>query len=114
MNTNSYDKTFVYDERPGFESYNAVSMQYPNMPVMPMQPYPNMMVPNMGFNQNSNNNSNSYNNLESRISNLEKSVQNLENKIQRLEGNIYPKAVDYTEMSSDYINASYQNSMNIM
>lgn len=113
MNTNSYDKTFIYDERPGFEAYNAVNMQYPNMPVMPMQPY-NMMMPNMGFNQNSNNNSNSYNNLETRISNLEKSVQNLENKIQKLEGNIYPKAVDYTEMSSDYINASYQNSMNIM
>lgn len=112
MNTNSYDKTFVYDERPGFEAYNAVSMQYPSMPIMPMQP--GMMMPNMGFNQNPNNNSNSYNNLESRISNLEKSVQNLENKIQRLEGNIYPKAVDYTEMSSDYINASYQNSMNIM
>ena len=61
-----------------------------------------------------NNNSNSYNNLESRVSTLEKKVQNLENKLQKLENNLYPKAVDYTEMSSDYINASYQNSMNIM
>jgi hypothetical protein len=105
---NNYDKTFVYDERPGFEAYNAVNMQYPNMPVMPM------MVPNMGFNNTSNNQTNSYNNLESRVSNLEKSVQNLENKIQKLEGNIYPAAVDYTSMSSDYISSSYQNSMNIM
>ena len=94
---NNYDKTFVYDERPSFESYNM-------MPVYPG----NMMMPNM------NNNSNSYNNLESRISTLEKKVQNLENKLQKLENNLYPKAVDYTEMSSDYINASYQNSMNIM
>ena len=34
--------------------------------------------------------------------------------IKNLENSIYPKAVDYTQMSSDYINASYQNSMNIM
>ena len=38
----------------------------------------------------------------------------LETKIKNLENSIYPKAVDYTQMSSDYINASYQNSMNIM
>lgn len=105
---NNYDKAFVYDERPGFEAYNAVNMQYPNMPIMP-----NMMMPNMGFNNNSNMN-NSYNNLENRVSNLEKNVKDLENKIKRLEGNIYPTAVDYTSMSSDYINSSYQNSMNIM
>lgn len=104
---NNYDKTFVYDERPAFESYNGMSVQYPNMPVMPMYPN-NMMMPNM------NNNSNNYNNLENRVSSLEKKVQDLESKIQKLENNLYPKAVDYTEMSSDYINASYQNSMNIM
>lgn len=104
---NNYDKTFVYDERPSFESYNSMNMQYPSMPMMPVYPG-NMMMPNM------NNNSNSYNNLESRISTLEKKVQNLENKLQKLENNLYPKAVDYTEMNSDYINASYQNSMNIM
>ncbi|MBP3635107.1 MAG: hypothetical protein J6J17_01430 [Bacilli bacterium] len=106
----NYDKTVVYDERPAFESYNAMSMQYPNMPVMPA---PMGMIPNMGMYQN-NNNMNSYNQLESRVSALEKKVQNLETSIQRLQNNIYPKAVDYTEMSSDYINASYQNSMNIM
>lgn len=104
---NNYDKTFVYDERPSFESYNSMNMQYPSMAMMPVYPG-NMMMPNM------NNNSNSYNNLESRVSTLEKKVQNLENKLQKLENNLYPKAVDYTEMSSDYINASYQNSMNIM
>ena len=27
----------IYDERPGFESYNMMNMPYPNMPVM----YPN-------------------------------------------------------------------------
>ena len=104
---NNYDKTFVYDERPSFESYNSMNMQYPSMPMMPVYPG-NMMMPNM------NKNSNSYNNLESRVSTLEKKVQNLENKLQKLENNLYPKAVDYTEMNSDYINASYQNSMNIM
>lgn len=103
----NYDKTVVYDERPSFESYNMMNMQYPNMPIMGM---PNMIMPNMPINQSAN----SYNQLESRVSNLEKKVQNLENNIQRLQNNIYPKAVDYTEMSSDYINASYQNSMNIM
>lgn len=103
----NYDKTVVYDERPSFESYNMMNMQYPNMPMMGM---PNMIMPNMPINQNAN----SYNQLESRVSTLEKKVQNLENSIQRLQNNIYPKAVDYTEMSSDYINASYQNSMNIM
>ena len=104
---NNYDKTFVYDERPSFESYNSMNMQYPSMPMMPVYPG-NMMMPNM------NNNSNSYNNLESRVSTLETKVQNLETKIKNLENSIYPKAVDYTQMSSDYINASYQNSMNIM
>lgn len=101
---NNYDKTFVYDERPSFESYNSMNMQYPTMPIMPM--YPGGMMPN--------NNSNSYNNLESRISTLENKVKNLENKFKNLENNLYPKAVDYSQMSSDYINSSYQNSMNII
>ncbi len=105
---NQDNKIYVYDERPGFESYSAFNAQYPT-PMMPV--FPNQMnMPNVPFN----NQNNSYNQLENRVSNLEKSVQNLENKIQRLEGNIYPKAIDYTEMNSDYINASYQNSMNIM
>ena len=69
---NNYDKTFVYDERPSFESYNSMNMQYPSMPMMPVYPG-NMMMPNM------NNNTNSYHNLESRFSTLEKKVQNLEN-----------------------------------
>ena len=100
---NNYDKTYVYDERPGFESYNAFNMQYPNIPVMPYMAMP--------MNQN-----NGMNNLESRISTLENKISNLENKIQRLENSIYPSAVDYstTKSSSDYLTTSYQNSMNIM
>ena len=43
---NNYDKTFVYDERPSFESYNSMNMQYPIMPMMPVYPG-NMMMPNM-------------------------------------------------------------------
>ena len=43
---NNYDKTFVYDERPSFESYNSMNMQYPSMPMMPVYPG-NMMMPNM-------------------------------------------------------------------
>lgn len=96
----NYDKTVVYDERPGFESYNMMNMSYPNMP----------MIPNMGFMQN--NNMNSYNQLENRVSALERKVQNLENSIQRLQNNIYPTAVDYSTTSTDY--SAYQNSMNIM
>lgn len=81
----NFDKTVLYDERPGFESYSMMNM------------YP--MVPNIGFIPN---NMNSFNNLESRISTLEKKVSNLEKTIQN---NIYPSATDYS---------SYQNSMNIM
>lgn len=98
----NYDKSIVYDERPGFESYNMMNMSYPNMP----------MMPNMGFMQN-NPNMNSYNQLESRVSTLEKKVKNLENNIKRLQSNIYPQATDYDQYSAtDY--SSYQNSMNIM
>lgn len=97
----NYDKTVVYDERPGFESYNMMNMSYPNMPVMP----------NMGYIPN--NNMNGYNQLENRISTLEKKVQNLENSMRRLQNNIYPQATDYEQYSTtDY--SSYQNSMNIM
>ena len=46
---NNYDKTFVYDERPSFESYNSMNMQYPSMPMMPVYPG-NMMMPNMNNN----------------------------------------------------------------
>ena len=110
----NYDKTVVYDERPGFEAYNAVNFQYPGMNNMGMMP---IFPGNMQMQNTSNSCSqiqNKVSNLEQRVSTLEKKVQNLENKLQKLENNLYPKAVDYTEMSSDYINASYQNSMNIM
>ena len=53
----NFDKTIVYDERPGFESYSMMNMNYPSMP----------MIPNMGFNP--------YNQLESRISSIEKRIQ---------------------------------------
>ena len=94
MNT---DKTIIYDQRPGFESYNMMNMTYPNMPIMP----------NMGFMPN--NNMNCYNQLENRISILEKKVSNLENNIKNLQNNIYPQATEY---KTDY--SSYQNSMSIM
>ena len=87
----NFDKTVVYDERPGFESYNMMNMSYPGMPMMPMMP-----------------NNNSYNQLENRISTLEKKVQNLENNMRKLQNNIYPQATEYEAYSS------YQNSMNIM
>lgn len=79
------DKSFVYDERPGFESYSMMNM-YPMMPMMP-------------------NNTNCYNNLESRISSLEKKVNILENNLRNIQNSMYPQATDYS---------SYQNSMNIM
>ena len=90
MNT---DKTIVYDERPGFESYNMMNWGYPNMP----------MMPNMGVMPN--NNMNSCNQLEKRVSNLENNIKNLQN-------NIYPQATEYQTYGVDY--SSYQNSMNIM
>ena len=54
------DKIYVYDERPGFESYNAVNMQYPT-PMIPN--FPNQM--NMGMNMPGfpSNNQSSYNQL---------------------------------------------------
>ena len=85
----NFDKTIVYDERPGFESYSMMNMNYPSMP----------MIPNMGFNP--------YNQLESRISSIEKRIQNLENNIKSLQNNIYPQATDYQTYTS------YQNSMNM-
>lgn len=90
------NKAYVYDERPGFESYNMVNFPNPGMPMM----YPN----NMGVSCSSNNN------YESRIQKLENEVNNLQNRVSRLEGNIYPQAVDY----NNYPKASYQNSMNMM
>lgn len=92
------DKTYVYDERPGFESYN---MMYSGMPPM-MGPYMNY---NMGQTCQNNNS-----NLENRISKLENTVDNLQNRVSRLEGNMYPQAVDY----NNYPKSTYQNSMNMM
>ena len=93
------DKTYVYDERPGFESYNMVNFPTPGMPMM----YPNMNY-NMGQTCSQNNN------YENRISRLEQEVDNLQNRISRLEGSMYPQAVDY----NSYPKTSYQNSMNMM
>ena len=106
----NYDKTVVYDERPGFESYNAVSFPYPggmnNMGMMPI--FPNNMMSNM---QNS---SNSCSQVQNTVNNLEQKVNNLENRIQKLESSLYPKAMDYSQSSTDYLASVYQNSMNIM
>lgn len=84
------DKTYIYDERPGFESYN---MMYSGMP---------MMAP---INQTCQNN-----NYDNRISKLESEIDNLKNRMSRLESNIYPQAVDY----NSYPKTTYQNSMNMM
>ena len=86
------DRTYIYDERPGFESYNMFNTGMP------------MMYPYM--NTSCQNNSN----IENRIIKLENTVDNLQNRINRLEGNTYPQAVDY----NTYPKASYQNSLNIM
>lgn len=80
------DKTYVYDERPGFMSYSAANFPYMGMPMMPIA--------------QSNNSCQNNNNLEHRINSLE-------NRIQKLENSLYPKAMDST-------NFSYQNSLNIM
>lgn len=85
---------FNNDERPGFESYNAINFPYPGY--MPMMPTNSNMI--------SSNNNNS--NCSQNMSNLENRISNLENRVQRLENNMYPKAVDYT--------STYQNSMNMM
>ena len=81
----------MYDERPGFESYNMVNIPYPNMPMM----YPSYQ----------NNNSC---NIENKISKLEKDIDNIQNRLSRLEANLYPQAVDY----NSYPKATYQNSIN--
>ncbi len=101
----NYDKTVVYDERPGFEAYNAVNFQYPGMNNMGMMPiFPgNMQMQNT---------SNSCSQIQNKVSNLEQRVSTLENKIQKLESSMYPKAMDYS--STEYLNSTYQNSMNMM
>ena len=86
---------YIYDERPGYESYNMMNFN-PGMPIM--TPYMN--------NMNCQNN----NNLENRISKLENTEDNLQNRITRLEGSMYPQAIDY----NNYPKTTYQNSMNIM
>lgn len=92
------DKSYIYDERPGFESYNMVNFPYPNMPMM----YPN---PSMNTNYQS-----CSDNMNNKINQLEKQIDNLQNRVSRLEGSMYPQAVDY----NTYPKATYQNSMNIM
>lgn len=94
------DKTFVYDERPGFESYNMVNFPNPGMPIM----YPNMNYVNTGSSCAQNNN------YENRIQKLENDINNLQNRVSRIEGNMYPQAVDY----NTYPKSTYQNSMNMM
>lgn len=83
------DKTYIYDERPDFVSYNAASFPYMGMPMQ--------MMPVAQSNTTCQNNDN---NLENRISSLE-------NRVSKLESSLYPKAMD----TSTY---SYQNSLNIM
>lgn len=84
-------QNFIYDERPGFESYNSVSFPYPGMmPMMPMA--------------NSNNNNNS--SCQANMKNLENRISNLEDRVQKLENNMYPKATEYSQ--------TYQNSINVM
>ena len=85
------DKSYIYDERPGFESYNMMNFPYPGMPI-----YPNMNYVD--------------NNLESKISKLENKIDNLQNRVSRLENNMYPQAID----SNTFPKATYQNSLNIM
>ena len=90
---------YIFDERPGFESYNMMNFQTPSIPMM----YPGMNY-NMGTSCSQNNN------YDNKISKLESEVSNLQNRISRLEGNMYPQAVDY----NNYTKATYQNSMNMM
>ena len=91
------NKSYVFDERPGFESYNMMNFTNPLMPMM--YPYPSN---NMSCQNNSN--------IENRISKLENTVDNLQNRVNRLEQSMYPQAVDY----NNYPKTSYQNSMNMM
>lgn len=93
------DKTYVYDERPGFESYSSVNF-----------PYPSAMMPMPMMNVNGNTNCSQTN---QRVSNLENKVNSLEDRIQRLESSMYPTAIDYSQ-TPNYITSTYQNSMNIM
>ena len=89
------DKTYIYDERPGFESYNMMNFA-PGMPMVP---------PYMNYNTCSMNN-----NYDNRISRLENEIDNLQNRVSRLEGNTYPQAIDY----NSYPKTTYQNSMNMI
>ena len=87
------DKTYFYDERPGFESYNMMNF------------VPGMYPPIYNQGQCSN-----MNNYDSRISKIETEINNLQNRVSRLEGSMYPQAVDY----NTYPKTSYQNSLNII
>ena len=89
------DKSYIYDERPGFESYSSINFPYPGgMPFqMPM------------YNMN-----NTSNNCTQKVNNLENKLNNLEDRIQKLESSLYPSAIDYSKIP----NFNYQNSMNVM
>ena len=88
------NNTFLYDERPGFESYNMMNFT-PGMPIM---------YPNMNYNSSCQNN-----NIDNRINKLENEINNLQNRVSRLEGNMYPEAVNY----NSYPKSTYQNSLNM-
>lgn len=98
-------KTYIYDERPGFETYSMMNFPYQ---AIPMGGY-NIGNYNPMGNYN-NDNYNNYNNLENIISKLENQIDNLQNRVSRLESNIYPQAMDY----GSYPKATYQTSMNVM
>ena len=87
------NKSYVYDERPGFESYNMMNFGMPGMPIM----YPYQQ-------------STCQNNNDNKIAKLEQEINNLQTRVSRLEGSMYPQAVDY----NSYPKATYQNSMNMM
>lgn len=85
----------MFEERPGFESYNMMNFSNPGMPLV----YPNVSY-----------SANQCSNVDNRISKLETELSNLQSRVSRLEGNIYPQAVDY----NSYPKTTYQNSMNMM
>ena len=90
------NQTYIYDERPGFESYNMMNIPYPGMPIM----YPNSSMSNNCIQKD----------YENKINKLENDINNLQNRVTRLENNVYPQAIDY----NSYPKSTYQNSMNVM
>lgn len=88
------DRNYVYDERPGFESYNMMNFGYPGMPMMQSMPCQNNVV----------------NNYDEKISKLENQINSLENRVSRLEGSM-ATSMDYSNI---YPKATYQNSLTMM